>query len=75
VAAGHFDAVMAPGPKQDWDLAAADLIATEAGARVTDNSDRAFIYNQPNPIQKGLVCSGPRLHPLLIERVAHIEAS
>jgi myo-inositol-1(or 4)-monophosphatase len=74
VASGLFDATLGPAPKHDWDLAAADLIATEAGAMVTDNKDRVFVYNRPIPIQKGLVCSGPRLHPLLIDRVAHIEA-
>ena len=32
-----FDAAVAPVAKHDWDLAAADLIATEAGAFVGDH--------------------------------------
>jgi myo-inositol-1(or 4)-monophosphatase len=73
VASGAFDACLAPSPKHDWDMGAADVIVTEAGGLATDNHNRAFVYNRPIPSQRGLVCSGPRLHPLLIERLAHIE--
>lgn len=72
VAAGTFDAALALSSKQEWDIAAADLICSEAGGRVTDHKDRTFRYNRPNPRQSSLVCAGPALHPLLIERVAHI---
>jgi myo-inositol-1(or 4)-monophosphatase len=74
VASGAFDACLAPSPKHDWDMGAADIIVTEAGGRATDNQSRAFLYNRPIPSQFGLACSGPALHPLLIERLAHIEA-
>src|SRR5690606_17976739 len=37
VASGAFDATLALLPKYDWDLAAADLIAREAGAVVGDH--------------------------------------
>jgi myo-inositol-1(or 4)-monophosphatase len=73
VASGAFDACVAPAPKHDWDMGAADIIVTEAGGLATDVKAQAFIYNRPNPSQWGLICSGPRLHPLLIARVAHIE--
>lgn len=73
VAAGAFDAVVAPAPKHDWDMAAADLIAREAGARVTDNWGRPFVFNRPEAKQYGLVCSGPALHPLLLKRLAHMQ--
>jgi myo-inositol-1(or 4)-monophosphatase len=74
VASGAFDACLAPSPKHDWDVAAPDLICTEAGAVVTDHKGRTFRYNQPVPSQPALVCAGPRLHPLLLARVSHMQA-
>lgn len=73
VAAGAFDAALSLGAKSDWDLAAADLIATEAGALATDHAGRPFRYNRPVPRQPSLVCAGPRVHALLLERLGHIE--
>jgi myo-inositol-1(or 4)-monophosphatase len=73
VAAGEFDAALSLGPKSDWDLAAADLIATEAGALATDHAGRAFRYNQPVPRQPSLVCAGAKVHALLLERLGHID--
>ena len=72
VAAGEFDAAVAPVAKHDWDLAAADLIATEAGAFVGDHLGRTFRYNRPSPVQASLVCAAPALAPLILERVRHI---
>jgi len=73
VAAGAFDACMALSSKHDWDVAAPDLICSEAGALVTDHKGQRFIYNRPDPKQPSLVCAGPALHPLLLARVSHIE--
>lgn len=72
IASGAFDATMALVPKFDWDLAAADLIAREAGAVVGDHLGRAFSYNGAKPAQPSLVCAAPRLAPLILERVRHI---
>lgn len=74
VASGAFDAAIALSPKGDWDLAAADLIVAEAGGLATDHLGRPFLYNQPVPRQPSLVCAGPTMHVLLLQRVAHIEA-
>jgi len=73
VASGAFDAAIALTGKNEWDLAAADLICGEAGAIATDHLGRAFVYNDPNPRAPSLICAAPALHPLLIERVNHIE--
>jgi myo-inositol-1(or 4)-monophosphatase len=73
VAAGAFDAVVALSAKYDWDLAAADVIAREAGAGVTDHLGRSFVYNQPSARKRSLICAGPLLHQLILERVGHIE--
>lgn len=73
IAAGAFDATLALVPKFDWDLAAADLIAREAGAFVGDHLGRGFVYNGAKPAQPSLVCAAPRLAPLILERVRHID--
>ena len=73
VASGAFDAALALTPKNDWDLAAADLIATEAGALVTDLHGRPFVYNKPAPQQRSLLCAAPGLGELILQRVGHID--
>jgi myo-inositol-1(or 4)-monophosphatase len=72
VAAGAFDAAVAPVAKSDWDVAAGDLIATEAGCFVGDHTGAAFRYNRARPAQASLVCAAPALAPLILERVRHI---
>ena len=73
VAAGAFDAALALSSKNEWDLAAADLICREAGAWVTDHRGRPFSYNRPNPRFPSLVCAAPTLAPLILERVSRID--
>ena len=72
VASGAADATVTFAPKHDWDLAAADVIASEAGAYVGDHTGRPFAYNKPVPMQPSLVCAAPALAPLILERVRHI---
>ena len=72
VASGAADAAVAVNPKQDWDLAAADLIAREAGAHCGDCQGLSFSYNRANPEQAGLVCAAPRLAPLILDRTRPI---
>ncbi|MGZ8363591.1 MAG: 3'(2'),5'-bisphosphate nucleotidase CysQ [Caulobacteraceae bacterium] len=72
-ASGAFDATLALSSKCDWDLAAADLIASEAGALVTDHKGRAFTYNRPSPVKPSLICAAPALHALIRARVDHID--
>jgi myo-inositol-1(or 4)-monophosphatase len=73
VAAGQFDGAIALSAKNDWDVAAADVIVREAGALATNHEGAAFMYDHPEPRQKSLVVAGKALHPLLIERVKHIK--
>jgi myo-inositol-1(or 4)-monophosphatase len=72
VAAGHYDGAIALSAKSDWDLAAASVIVAEAGALATTHEGQAFRYDHDIPLQKSLVVAGKALHPLLIERVKHI---
>ena len=52
-----------------WDLAAAALIASEAGAVITDLNGDAFAYNTAGTSNDGVICAGPMLYALLQERV------
>lgn len=69
VASGDADATVAFTPKSDWDLAAAEIIASEAGAIVTDKQGEPLLYNRAHTENDGVICSGPLLHPLLVENV------
>ncbi|MEO0999071.1 MAG: inositol monophosphatase family protein, partial [Pseudomonadota bacterium] len=62
VGSGQFDATLTFRPTWEWDVAAASLIATEAGAVVTDETGAALTFNRPNPRVRGIVAAGPGLH-------------
>jgi myo-inositol-1(or 4)-monophosphatase len=72
VGAGDFDAAVAPVRKADWDVAAGDLIAREAGCFVGDHNGEAFVYNRARASQPSLICAAPKLAPLILDRVRHI---
>lgn len=69
VAEGQFDAMFSLSPKHDWDLAAGDLAVHEAKGRVTAPDGAVLTFNKPQPLQRGVVGAGPRLHELLLERI------
>ena len=69
VAAGQRDGTVSFTPKSDWDLAAASLIATEAGAIITDLIGESFVFNEDTVVKRGVICAGPALHPLLLNQV------
>ena len=69
VASGQAHATVAFTPKCDWDLAAASLIASESGALITDKSGEPFVFDQDGVVKSGVICSGPRLHALLLDKV------
>ena len=72
VACGQFDAMMALSPKRDWDLAAAQIILTEAGGVATTHTGAPFAYNRESTIQPSLIAAGPKLHAEMLARVSHI---
>ena len=69
VAANEADLVAGLRRSGEWDLAAADLIAREAGATVTDALGTAIRYNKAEPKVTGLLCGVPVLHDAALERV------
>jgi len=54
----------------EWDIAAATLIAREAGAAVTDAFGKPLAYNKRDPRAFGLLVSAPAIHRDAIERLA-----
>ncbi len=69
VAQGKFDAMMTLRDTWEWDVAAGTLIATEAGAIVSDRNDKAPVFNNVSARLNGLVAAGPALHAALVERL------
>ena len=72
VAAGEFDAMISLSGKGDWDVAAADLIVSEAGGRVTTGTGAMLSYNHPVPAQESVICANPALHGRLLERLKEL---
>ena len=70
VAAGRLDGAVSIGKRNDWDLAAGELLVLEAGGRVTGASGEGYIYNRPQPWQQGLVAAGAKRHAALIDALS-----
>jgi myo-inositol-1(or 4)-monophosphatase len=54
----------------EWDIAAAGLIAREAGAAVTDAFGQALSYNKPDPRAFGVLVTAPAIHAAAVDRLA-----
>jgi myo-inositol-1(or 4)-monophosphatase len=54
----------------EWDIAAAHLVAQEAGATVTNARGEPIRYNKPDPLDFGLICSAPGIHAAAVERLS-----
>jgi myo-inositol-1(or 4)-monophosphatase len=70
VAADEADLVATVRWGFEWDVAAASLIAREAGACVTDAFGNPLAYNKRDPRAFGLLVSAPAIHPAAVERLA-----
>ncbi len=69
VAEGRYDAMLTLRPTWEWDVAAGDLIAQEAGAKVTTPEAMLPRYNNPVPQLSGLVAAGEPLHRQFMQRL------
>lgn len=67
VASGKADATVAFTPKSDWDIAAAQLIATEAGAYISNINGKVPTYANSSTSGLGIICAGKNLHGLLLD--------
>lgn len=69
VAAAEADLVATISWGHEWDIAAAALIATEAGARVTDAHGRELIFNSTRGGAFGVIAAAPAIHADAVERL------
>ena len=69
VAADRADLVATLRWGHEWDIAAAVLIAREAGASVTDAVGRKLRFNTPQALVFGVLVSAPGIHAAAAERL------
>ena len=70
VAADEADLVATLRWGYEWDIAAAVLIAAEAGAGVSDALGGALLFNKPDPQAFGVLVSAPAIHQAAVARLA-----
>ena len=66
-AEGRYHGMLTLRPTWEWDVAAGDLIAREAGGVVTTQQNLPPRYNNAKPQIAGLLTAGPILHARLME--------
>lgn len=71
LASDEADAWMEGRSIAEWDVAAAALILTEAGGRVTDRAGAPLRFNKPDPVFHGIAAATPGLHGLVRDRLDH----
>ena len=69
VAAGEADLVATMKWGFEWDIAAAALIASEAGATVTGALGQPLAFNTPSAAVFGVLAATPEIHEDMVERV------
>jgi len=67
VAEGRLDAAFAGGNSRDWDLAAADLLVSEAGGAMTTLQGDGLVFNCPEVAHQVLVAAGLDRHSRLLQ--------
>lgn len=70
VAADEADMVAGVRWGSEWDIAAAAVIAREAGAIVTDALGQPLCFNRPDPFAVGVLCTAPDIHAAAVERLS-----
>jgi myo-inositol-1(or 4)-monophosphatase len=53
----------------EWDIAAACLIAREAGAQVSDAFGNPLAYNKHDPRDFGVLVCSPAIHAAAVQRI------
>lgn len=59
----------------EWDVAAAVLIAREAGCAVSDALGQPLAFNKPDPRAFGVLACVPGIHAAAVDRLAHRAAA
>ena len=71
VAAGKWDGCLSANGFSEWDIAAAEIILSEAGGTARNWAGKAFAYNQPETRVFGLMAASAPLHRELSARRGH----
>lgn len=69
VAEGRFDAMMTLRPSWEWDIAAGAVIASEAGAKVTDRHGAPLAFNSRDRRSAGVIVANTGLHDTILGRL------
>lgn len=72
LASGKADLTFTLTPKNEWDIAAGELLVREAHGQVTDINGRRIIFNQPSSKLRSVLATNGQLHPALLKRLANI---
>ncbi|MEX0582687.1 MAG: 3'(2'),5'-bisphosphate nucleotidase CysQ [Sneathiella sp.] len=67
IASRHADASLSLTQKSDWDIAAADIILSEAGGITTTTGGEKLVYNRKSVNQRNVISSGCSIHPELMK--------
>ncbi|MBS7702276.1 3'(2'),5'-bisphosphate nucleotidase CysQ [Chelatococcus asaccharovorans] len=70
VADGSLDLGIASAHAHDWDIAASDIVLSEAGAILTEADGSHPVYNKPRPTHGILVAAAPELHAQALAAIA-----
>ena len=74
VASGALDAALSGPNAADWDIAAADLIVTEAGGVFQGENGAVPVYNGVDPHHGALIAAAPSLHAEMRTALAQLKA-
>ena len=66
VASGRYDGCVSLSGKSDWDIAAAELVLSEAGGITTDSLGRGFRYNEASTRHVSVIAAGRPMHARLM---------
>jgi len=69
IADGQFDCCVTLRPKNDWDVAAADLIIEESGGLLTTGTGSRLVFNREKPLHDHIVATCPALFEPVMARV------
>lgn len=75
VSDGRIDATLVKKSSHDWDLAAADLILTQAGGALTDLEGQALVYNRAEVTHPVLCAASQDLLPALLKNISRVPRS
>ena len=59
---GRFDGMLALRDTWEWDVAAGDLIVSEAGGMVSDRHNQPPVYNNATPMLAGIIAAPKPVH-------------